>query len=307
MIVRKDFFDLYLVDTILVKTILLINSKLSSVRNWSTSKLMACVFIAIIFPISNLFSQRPIDSPIEAARQPAESHLGFFIGFGQNFSSGSIFNIDDYCDCEFEDAIGLDIILGGVLEREITESLYFGISLAYNYRSANSNYKEVSLEKFSAEITQPDGSIINLNDSAIVNFQQSADIDMHIISAMPFIKLDLANILFVRFGFSIGIPIATNFLHKQEVLDGRIKMLGSGLEGPISLAGDGIISEDKISNIISPIMSLEPALGFNFNLEENLKLSPIFQFSIPISNITENGSDFKFSTWRLVLEFRMKI
>ena len=101
--------------------------------------------------------------------------------------------------------------------------------------------------------------------------------------------------------------ISSSLKHTKELLQ-NTAVLKTGEIVSVEILNSGNIAEIRQTKAFASNsfqFSLEPALGFDFQIYDNYFLSPIFQYSIPFTKIADNDN-FKVSSWRLFLELRYR-
>jgi hypothetical protein len=163
------------------------------------------------------------------------------------------------------------------------------------------------MERESIEFTsQQDGRKENVN----VLFRHKSDVGVSYLTFMPFLKYIPAKFMFLRLGFGASFVLNSSLYHTKELLDETAKLSTGeivqiefeGIDGKVATIEDG-----DFPQVNSMQFSLEPAIGLTFPLGKKLNFSPIFQYSVPLTKFSENGTDVKLSSWRIMLEFRYDI
>lgn len=268
-------------------------------------KLLLKIFVIsflFLFCISNSISQikKKEDTPLVPTEQK-RTEIGGFIGLGGNSQSGTY--ITDACQCEFDKGRGFGFTIGAIYESEIVRRLRWGGALAYDLRSFWASYMEREAIEYKSEIN---GRKENVN----VLFRNRSDVGISFLTLMPFVKYLPSKFLFFRLGLGASLVLGSSQLHTKELLDKTAKLSTGeivetyipGVDGNVATVEDG-----EFPQVNSLQFSMEPAIGLNFPLGEKLNFSPAFQYSIPLTKFSENGSDIKLSAWRIILEFKYDI
>ncbi|OGU12402.1 MAG: hypothetical protein A2X61_04575 [Ignavibacteria bacterium GWB2_35_12] len=264
-------------------------------------KLFLASFLFFIFVLSTLGQiKKKEDTPLLPTEQ-IKTEVGVFIGLGGNSQSG-IF-ITDTCKCEFDKGRGFGFTIGGLYESEIIRRLRWGGALAFDIRSFWASYREnESIEFFSEQV----GRKVNVP----VHFRHKAESQVFYLTFMPYLKYVPSKFIFFRFGFGGSFVLGAGLKHTKEILDETarlstgeiVKIEYEKIGGKIATVEDG---DFPAANSMQ--FSLEPAIGFTFPFGKKINFSPLFQYSIPLTKFSENGTDVKLSAWRIMLEFRYDI
>ena len=265
---------------------------------------LSIVFVLFLGFIATSLSQikKQQDTPLLPSVQ-LRTEAGGFIGIGENIQSG-ILRTDTSCQCDYEDGRGFGFTIGGLYESEFTRRLFWGGALAFDLRSFWASFKQreqLNMNK--------DGNIYEVP----AWFRYRADVNTWYLTLMPYLKYIPAKFMFLRLGFGSSFVLSSTLNHNKELLD-RSGKISTG--ETISLRIDSTKSSDGINaklyngslpDLNSMQFSLEPALGFNFLIGEKFRFSPVFQYSVPLTILTQNGQDVKLSSWRILFELRYDI
>jgi hypothetical protein len=263
------------------------------------------LLLGLLFFNSNLEAQRPA-SPLEPQTPPKQMELGLLIGLGNNWESGS-YNSGLYLlkckKCTFEDGNNIGITAGIVFNRDFNEYFQWGASLLYITKNIESSFKITEM------VTVESGTY---SEDRPIPFNYKASFEVGMLSIQPHLTFSPYPFLFMRLGFGASIITSANIIHTKE-LTKFYDVLSNGL--PVSLIidenGKDIriqeIENSEIPGINRFQLSLEPAFGFNFELASQIYLSPLFQYSIPLTQISNIQKDFNINNWRISLELRLAL
>jgi hypothetical protein len=255
-------------------------------------------FLVLIITTTKLLSQ-DFATPLDPEKMRNQKEIGLLFGLGQNFMSG---NFRTECDCpEFINGTKFGYTIGALYEMDFTPRFMWGAALIYTNRDIYSEYQII-------EDVQLQSIITGKPESAPIKFKQKANADFSYLTLMPYIKWNLAEFMFIKLGFSGSFVLNNKIKHEKELIQ-KTARLSSGEIVSIKLDSENgistIIEEGDFPQTNSFQISLDPMLGFNIALEENLFLSPVLQYSLPLSNISERGENFKIGAWRFLLELRL--
>ncbi|MBI5324134.1 MAG: hypothetical protein HZB41_02450 [Ignavibacteriae bacterium] len=262
-------------------------------------RLLFFFFLLLIF-INAVTAQikKKEDTPLLPTEQ-LRSEVGGFIGFGSNNQSG-IFSTDS-CDCKFMDGAGFGFTIGGLYESEIVKRMFWGGALALDMKSFWASYMEYEPVKLKS---RPDTPVVP------VLFRYKADSKIWYLTLMPYIKYVPAKFMFFRLGFGGSFVISSDMKHTKELLSETSRLNTGELVGIKYVDVEGriyTIDDTDFPKVNSLQLSLEPAIAFNFPIGQKFRLSPLFQYSIPLTKFSEQGTDVKLNSWRLMIELRYDI
>jgi hypothetical protein len=256
--------------------------------------------VSTLMVFSSIANAQQLASPLNPEEYPFDNEIGIVFGIGGNIQSG-IFTSS--CDCDFENGTKFGYTLGALYEYEIFQTFELGAAALFDYRGVESEYQEIE----NVPVTSQQSG---LSERVNVLFTNQGEADLTYFSLVPYVKWNPFRFMFVRLGFNVAFPISSNIKH-TKILETKTVRLSTGEIAPIVLPdGDGnqqIIQDEEMPEVNSPYLSLDPAIGFTFFFSDKVSFSPVFQYSMPLSNVAEIGSNFKVSTWRILLEFKYSL
>lgn len=263
--------------------------------NYKNTKFFLTILITIfLIDINSTFSQN--STPLEPDNYNKNSSYGFFVGLGQTLQSGS-FKTD--CQfCNFEGGTGFSFILGGLYEQKLSDEFNFGSLLFININKLTSSYQEKENLTFQTADNQ--------TGTFPAYIKNKADLSFTGLNLTPYIKISPVKFFFVRAGLNLQYLISNNIIHTQSLTNTKIT-LSDGTSGTLSLPKGEKLQDSEITLVNKFQTSLNTSIGINFNLSKKTKLCPIFNYNLPINNISDFGSNFKLSTWYIIAELRINL
>ncbi len=266
-----------------------------------TNFLLISIFMIISY--SEMSAQKSPSNPLNPEKFQTQRETGVFVGLGQNIQGGA-FNTK--CNCpQFENGSAFGWKLGLLYEEDIKYYLQWGAAIGINSLGVKASYQYNKDRAFTATVGGT-----NVIDTVPILFRQEAATNFLNFMIMPYIKWSPAEFFFLRLGFNADFNISSGIIHSEEILQKTVKLPSSGEIVEVTFK-DGkskvIVEDGEFPNVVTPQFYLVPALGFTFSLSKNIFLSPIFDFSIPLSEMSTNGTGFKVSNWRFVVELRWAI
>jgi hypothetical protein len=263
---------------------------------------------------SGAFAQKPVtvgDEELSSPLAPGVTfyrfRLGATLGAGPAFQSGELKT--DVCDCPaFTDGAGHTLAAGLVGEYYATANLDFGLLLALDYKTINALYREYEAVPLKQTAT---GEIINQR----VQFRHTTDASVTALAVHPFVKFHPYKGIFVRTGPSFNFAMSSSLRHEKELLD-RTARLPNGEEVELSLnlsdprvfsATKALIQDTELPGIKSPAMLWNIAAGIDIRAGRKMVITPLFQYSLPMSDISSSGSAFRMSGWLIMAEVKVRI
>lgn len=265
-------------------------------------RLLYINIVILLVSVSILSSQTVYDpTPLMPAKDRIPGYIGFIIGMGQNFQSGEFYV--DCLDCVFEKGVAAGFTVGISYDRVALPWLKYGIAGLYDYSGIKSSFVETEIIPFELKNS-------GIKEDIAVQFRHTGDIDLHYLTAMPYIKLEPVKFFFFRLGFGASLVMGSAIKHDKELLQQEVT-LSNGTTIYISIPGNNsyssTIQNSEVRNLNSLQFFLMPAMGFKINFSETTYLMPYFQYNIPFTNISDKGKDFKINQWRLLFELGFKV
>jgi outer membrane protein with beta-barrel domain len=266
------------------------------------------ILLVILLFISTTFFYLPdsyaqkTSSPLKPKSPPKQAEVGFLFGLGGNHQSG-IYQQPNCDTCKFEGGNGVGYTLGFVFEQDFTSYLQWGASFRFVSKSIEASFLKTE-----------DVNLVSIEDGDSyirpIPFENTAEYDINSLSFQPHIKWSVFPWAFIRLGIGATYITSAHFTHTKELLKFS-DTLDTGGWGPLELDGDnpkiGVVDDIDMPNISKIQFSLEPSIGFNFEISRQIYLSPVFQYSIPLTNLVSDQADFNISNWRILIELRMAI
>jgi hypothetical protein len=259
------------------------------------------IFISVlIFSGSLLFAQK-LATPLEPQAPPKQTEVGIVFGLGNNFQSG-IYQPE--CEtCKFENAQGLGITVGAIYIKDFVPEFQWGSLLTFSTLNSETSYQKTELNKIR---TNPPFSY----EERPIPYRNKAEFKISEISLNPFLQWQPLDFMFFRLGIGTTIISQNNFIQTKELLKFRDTLSTGEI---VDLKFDSthtkmITLEDnniKGTNIIQ--FSLEPMLGFNFEISNQIYFLPYFSYSIPLTSFSSEQTNLNFSKWRIMLELRLAL
>lgn len=263
-------------------------------------KIKLTFFLVLIITNLKLLSQ-DMATPLDPEKMPNQREIGILFGFGQNFMGG---NFRTACECpEFINGVKFGYSFGALYEMDFTPKFMWGAALIYSIRDVLSEYQIIEDVPLKSLIT-------GKPETVPIKFKHKANADFSYLSVMPYLKWNLSDFLFFKLGFSASFVLNNHIKHEKELLQ-KTARLSSGETVTIKLDSENgtseIVEDGAFPLTNSTQFSIDPMIGFNIAIEENVFISPLFQYSLPLTKISENGDNFKISAWRILIELRLAL
>lgn len=257
--------------------------------------------IILIFCLNAKSFAQDIATPLVPEEMPTQREIGGIFTFGQNYQSG---NFKSPCNCpEFSDGVKFGYSFGPTYMQDLTRTLQWGGAILLDFRGFKSTYQIWEQLQATSEAT-------GRTETANVLFRQSADVNLTYLGIQPFLNYSPSPYFFIRLGATASFLLSSKLNHTKELLTNSVRF-SNGEVVTVKLA-DSKTNVQEIYNGEFPdassfIFDLNPMIGFNMKLGENIFLSPGFIYVIPLTSVSTVESDLKSNTWRLFLEFRIAL
>mgnify|MGYP001627238035 CR=1 FL=1 len=261
------------------------------------TKITTVVVLALIGGACLYGQTNVLDSdPIAARRRLVFSELGGYVGVGAN-SQGGTFTTS--CNCEFSGGGGAGILVGAIFERLTRSTIVWGATLGYEGRSITSKFREIE----GVVQRSPSGRDFTVP----ITFLHEADVQLGVVTLMPFVKYTFFEGIFGRLGGSVGYVFTSNLIH-TKTLETTEVTFPNGETASVSLAGQTgstvILEDGPVSELSALQIGLVPAVGMDIRISKKMFLSPIFQYMVPITTISAQGAGFSVRSFQFSLELR---
>ena len=259
-------------------------------------------------------SQTEQASPLESEGPMKQKEIGLVVGLGQNILNGTA-----YPECEnckyFNSGTKLGYTVGLAYIHDINRYWQWGSQITFNTMGFSSTFRLKKTVNFI--------SVDNPLDTfpTDVPFRYTGEFDFSYLTLAPFIQWEPVKWFFVRLGADVSTIISSHVKNTEEITQTML-ILPTG-----DTAIAGFPSGDPKSNLLLSSRTIEdgefgkipanklntfqfgitPTIGFNFEIANYTYLSPIFQFTYPLTTVSDYKEGFKIMKWRLLLELKMAL
>lgn len=257
------------------------------------------VFGIILISTISLHSQGfKLSNPIfPNVNSLADESIGGFIGIGPNWQGGT--HYVDCAGCEFIDGTATGYTFGAIYQLRISQTLFFGGYLSFDFLNISSSYREIE----NVTISAPDNPQLD-GKSANVEFRHTADMSLSYISLAPYLEFNPVGWLSVRAAPKVSFPIGSNLVHTKEPTSSRVVV--EGVEGIGSLR-DETLQDSEVAELTSPLISADLTGMINLTPGEKSTFTLGFTQNIPFSNTSEFGDNFQIFSWRVFVEYKYSL
>lgn len=234
--------------------------------------------------------------PIAARKRLVYSQLGGYAGFGM-LSQGGTFTTA--CDCEFSGGAGAGLTVGLMFERLTRSRITWGVTLGYDNRGITSRFRETE----GVVQTSPSGRTFTVP----ITFLNEAEISLHVLTAMPYVKYHFFDLFYGRVGASVGYVVSSGLTH-TKTLETETVTFPNGEVASVSLPNGGSGSVLLESGPVPDLNPLQLGITFGVGLElrvsKKVFLSPTVQYLLPVTAISTQGASFTVRSLQFSLEAR---
>jgi hypothetical protein len=259
------------------------------------------IVLSILFMINIDIYAQFVDTPLRPAKDKVPGWSGILVGVGQNFQSGEYYV--DCEDCIFDGGVNTGFTVGLSYDRKALDWLKYGVAVFYDYSGIKNSFTETELIPFELDNS-------GIKENIPIQFRHTANVDLHLLTAMPYIKFEPLSFYFFRMGFGAGYIFNSHLTHDKELMQ-NTATLSNGAKVSVSIPGSSsnkvTIQESQVNEINSLQLYLMPATGLKINFSETTYLLTYVQFNLPLNNISEYGSNYKINQWRLFFELGFKM
>jgi hypothetical protein len=262
-------------------------------------------FVMLNFP--NLLYGSTFSSPLQPGVESKDQIIGLLVGLGQNMQSG--ISYVDCISCQFENGVGFGYTFGLSYETPIAgedsflNKFKYGGLLHLSNRDIKPTYRE-NVREYMQEY-----------DVAFpIMYRHTSTISVITAGLMPYISFEPIKFLFIKAGIDFSYVISDNMKHEMELLT-RTSTLENGevVSFYIPAANSerrlykSVIQDSEIRGLSNFQMSFVPSIGGNIYFTEKLFISPSFQYSLALTDISSYGENLRINAWRINLALKYNI
>ncbi len=230
-------------------------------------------------------------TPLTRKDTRAQKDYGFILGLGQNDQGGKQYVLCP--DCIFEGGAGFSFSLGMLYEQELFRNFRLGGQVIYNDFSFTSRFSVDEIHQ-----DPESGTYIP------IKFSHEARFTLNSLTAAPYIKFYPWNFMYFRLGMPIAYMFNNNVRHDKDLESNSVTI--GGMEYKIE-GNNSTVEDGPITNFNQLQLFLSPVIGFDFRLSRNMYLSPLFEYYIPLTELSQFGDASKVRNWKLVFELRVAL
>ena len=264
----------------------------------NTKQVCKLLLIIVIFAISfNVSKSQKLDSPLEPVQRIVKDwELGFFVGFGANYSSGAY---NPECpDCVFDDNSKFGWTIGLKSDREITRSFYFGTNLIFDNQSATGSFRRFE----DVPLQRTDGSTMTVP----IEFRHTLNLDLYSIGLAPNAVLRINDWLDLRLGLFADYLFSSNVSHVKELLTSSV-LLPDGEKVKVSIPNStdnkATIEDQSIPGLNALQFGIYPQINFNIPISEDDDFFIGGYMKVPLTDLSSLQPGYKHYSWRFILGF----
>ena len=268
------------------------------------------IILALLFVCAGAtaFAQKGDASPL--GPDQFFERAGGYISFGGIRQTGS-FSVD--CPCQdFSGGGGAEFAIGGLYEYFPVDGLKWGINAGFQYRSMDARY-----------VLREDTTLRSLDgmssfSNVAIPFRHTSNISVQSFTIAPYLKHFLARTLFVRLGASAQIIVGASKNFHKVLLTNTVTLpnddvVSIGLDrAALEAAGKRLIGENEVviqegsmSDVSVFQLSLQPAVGFQWQVSKRIFLVPMFEYSLPLTSVSSVDTGLRMNAFRGVVEIHV--
>lgn len=253
--------------------------------------------LGIILYSSTVFSQN-LDSPIFVQPRKLPNWGGVFLGFSGNFQTGTL--VTNECNCSFENGAGSGLIVGGLYEKYIGNSLNIGGAIGYENRSLTALFREREI----VDLQSANGE----SYKTPILFRHTSDVSIQQLFVNAYAKwYPFSKVLFFKGGLTAGYMFQSSILHTKEILERNPYRLPDGSDATILFENNTqstVIEQGDLPNA-SPLQFLvDVGMGIDIPFGEYTYLTPVFRYTLPLNTVTTSNPSFSVNSLQFLMELR---
>jgi hypothetical protein len=170
--------------------------------------------------------------------------------------------------------------------------------------------KNLEVDFFENETVKSYNSGGDFVSLATISSEHTGKTSFMSIGAIPYLKWYFADVFFIKAGFEASYVFSSNVAHTQKFQQQTVK-LSNGEIGILKDMNGELISDKNytLCDETYPEASgfrfgVRPMIGFDIQIDRSLAITPIFQYNIPLTNVSSEGKDFRINSWSIIIELR---
>ena len=176
----------------------------------------------------------------------------------------------------------------------------WGVTLGYENRSIQGRFREI-------EASQITSASSGQTYVVPIEFLNTADVSLHFLTAMPYLKVNTVGPVFVRGGAAISYVMSSGMQH-LKALQTTDLVLPNGESATVTLPDypDGVatIQDGPIPNLNSLQLGFTAGVGLDLKVGESFFFSPVLQYYLPVTSISSAGEPYSTRAFQILVEGR---
>lgn len=257
------------------------------------------LLLGLILCASPLQAQRNVlqSDPLRARSLIVYDMIGGYMGLSFNTQSGTI---TTNCDCNFTGAAGTGFVGGFQYERLTRSGFLWGVTLGYENRSLEGRFREIE----GLAMTSP---TTGQTYTVPIDFLNTADLSLHYLSAMPYLKLRTLGPFYARAGAVISYVFSSSLEHRKT-LETTSVTLPNGESATVSLPGypTGVatIQDGPVPSLNALQVGVTLGVGLDLQVGDGFFLSPVLQYVYPVTTTSSAAEPYSTRAFQLLVEGR---
>lgn len=208
------------------------------------------------------------------------------------------------CPCEFTGGAGSGFAAGLVFERFTQFNFSWGIAAGMESVNLKAHFRE-------REGIQQRSPATGREYNVPAEFRHTAELSIQNFNVTPYLKYSPFSVFFVRLGANARISATGNLTHKKELTQDSV-LLPTGelarLRIPDAQDGRTITLQDSPYNgFASAQLNAHITLGLDFKLSRQIFLTPLFNYSLPLTDLSSSETAFSLHQSTFIMELRVII
>lgn len=261
--------------------------------------IVLCAVLGILLWASPLQAQRNVlqSDPLRARSLIVYDMIGGYMGLSFNSQGGTI---TTDCNCDFTGAAGTGFVGGFQFERLTRSGFLWGVTMGYENRSLEGRFREIE----GLAVTSP---TTGRSYTVPIDFLNTANLSLHYLSMMPYLKLRTLGPVYVRGGVTLSYVFSSALEH-LKTLETTSVTLPNGESATVSLpgypTGTATIQDGPVPELNTLQIGGTIGVGLDLQVGEAFFLSPVLQYTYPFTAVTSAGGPYSTRSLQLLVEGR---
>lgn len=270
-------------------------------KNMHTQIFIVFLASGIFFCSQILIAQDRLSNPLAPAKFQGADQIGILFGAGLTQQSGSF---TTSCNCEFSNGSAQNGFLTAIFyEYPLNRTFSLGFRFGYEKRRVSSSFREYENDTLIQQSTSQ-------RTLQPILYRDQSDASFGILSFMPYLDWSPTKGIFFQIGLMPQYIFQSHLTYVKELAQQTVTF-PNGEIAAIQLVNSDrtkqIIEDGDFPKVNSFQFAFAGSVGGLIKVRTGIILSPIVEYVLPMTNISEQGKNFKLFSTHFLLGAKFNI